>query len=327
MMQNRSNGQVLVRTEHLKKFFPLRKNKKKAFVRAVDDVTLDIYEGETLGLVGESGSGKTTLAKMILGLLPPTENTIFIREKDVWDKKNAKEIRKGVGAVFQDPASSLNPRSTVYRSLERPLQINGYSKEEAKSLIMETAKKINIGEELLERFPHELSGGQQQRVSIARAIMLQPNLLVLDEPTSALDVSVQAQTLNELLKLQQEFNMTYLFISHNLSVVRYMSDRICVMYGGCLVEIGKTNDVYERCMHPYSFGLLSSVPPLHPRERSRKKYLLSGDMPNLTEESTGCRFYSRCKFCKDICKQERPTLKEVESEHYVACHFAGEIEF
>lgn len=320
---------ILVKTEHLKKYFPLRKSgvKNKAFVRAVDDVSLEIYRGETLGLVGESGSGKTTIAKMILGLLPPTENTVFIDGKDVWNKKNTKEVRRQIGAVFQDPASSLNPRSTVYRSLERPLQINGYGKEEARALIYDTAEKVNLGRDLLQRFPHELSGGQQQRVSIARAIMLQPKLLVLDEPTSALDVSVQAQTLNELLSLQAEYGMTYLFITHNLSVVRYMSDRICVMYGGKLMEIGTTNDLYETYAHPYTAGLLSSVPPLHPRERNRKKHLLSGDMPSLVDVGEGCRFCSRCRFCQDICRKEEPKMKALGNGHYAACHFAGELLF
>ena len=266
-----SEKEILIQIEHLKKYFPLRNSKKGAAVRAVDDVSLKIYKGETLGLVGESGSGKTTLAKIILGLLPPTENTVYIGGKDMWNEKEQKELRKQIGAVFQDPASSLNPRTSIYRSLERPLEVHGISKEEAKKLIYDTADRINIGHELLERFPHELSGGQQQRVSIARAIMLQPSLLVLDEPTSALDVSVQAQTLNELLKLQGDYNMTYLFITHNLSVVRYMSDRICVMYGGQIMEIGSTEQVYAHYRHPYTFGLMSSVPPLHPKFRNRKR--------------------------------------------------------
>lgn len=326
-MNNEAKDSTLLQIEHLKKYFPLRRDKKNSFVRAVDDVTLDVFSGETLGLVGESGSGKTTLAKMILGLLPPTEGAIYLSGMDVWDKKNKKALRQSVGAVFQDPASSLNPRASIYRSLERPLLINGYNKESAKELIYETAEKINIGLELLDRFPHELSGGQQQRVSIARAIMLKPKCLVLDEPTSALDVSVQAQTLNELLKLQSELGMTYLFITHNLSVVRYMSDRICVMYGGKIMEIGKSADVYNSCTHPYTFGLLSSVPPLHPKERYRKKYLLSGDMPSLTEETTGCRFASRCKYCKEICQSQAPEMKEVGDGHFSACHFAGELEF
>ncbi len=319
--------EILIQIEHLKKYFPLRNNKKGAAVRAVDDVSLNIYKGETLGLVGESGSGKTTLAKIILGLLPPTENTVYIGGKNMWNKKEQKELRKQIGAVFQDPASSLNPRATIYRSLERPLEVHGLSKEEAKKLIYETAERINIGHELLERFPHELSGGQQQRVSIARAIMLQPALLVLDEPTSALDVSVQAQTLNELLKLQSDYNMTYLFITHNLSVVRYMSDRICVMYGGQIMEIGSTEQVYAHHRHPYTLGLMSSVPPLHPKFRNREKHLLSGEMPSLVGDGKGCAFASRCKFCKEICKEQRPEMKAVGDDHFAACHFAGELPF
>ena len=322
-----SEKEILVQIEHLKKYFPLRNSKKGAAVRAVDDVSLNIYKGETLGLVGESGSGKTTLAKIILGLLPPTENTVYIGGKNMWNKKEQKELRKQIGAVFQDPASSLNPRATIYRSLERPLEVHGLSKEEAKKLIYETAERINIGHELLERFPHELSGGQQQRVSIARAIMLQPSLLVLDEPTSALDVSVQAQTLNELLKLQGDYHMTYLFITHNLSVVRYMSDRICVMYGGQIMEIGSTEQVYAHYRHPYTFGLMSSVPPLHPKFRNRKKNLLSGEMPSLVGDGKGCAFASRCKFCKEICKEQRPEMKTVGDDHFAACHFAGELTF
>lgn len=319
--------EILIQIEHLKKYFPLRNNKKGAAVRAVDDVSLNIYKGETLGLVGESGSGKTTLAKIILGLLPPTESTVYIGGKNMWNKKEQKELRKQIGAVFQDPASSLNPRATIYRSLERPLEVHGLSKEEAKKLIYETAERINIGHELLERFPHELSGGQQQRVSIARAIMLQPALLVLDEPTSALDVSVQAQTLNELLKLQGDYNMTYLFITHNLSVVRYMSDRICVMYGGQIMEIGSTEQVYAHHRHPYTLGLMSSVPPLHPKFRNREKHLLSGEMPSLVGDGKGCAFASRCKFCKEICKEQRPEMKAVGDDHFTACHFAGELPF
>ncbi len=323
------NNNKVVEIKDIKKYFPLRGGgrKNKKYVKAVDGITLDVYEGETLGLVGESGSGKTTLAKMILGLLPPTENTVLIDGNDIWKDKKTKGRGKEVNAVFQDPASSLNPRSTIYRTLERPLLINGYSKEEAKERILDTVEKVNLRKELLDRFPNELSGGQQQRVSIARAISLMPRILVLDEPTSALDVSVQAQTLNELLRLQKELNMTYIFITHNLSVVRYMSDRICVMYGGKVMEIGKTEDIYEHCMHPYTLGLMSSVPPLHPRERNRKKHLLSGDMPSLIDVGEGCRFCSRCKYSKEICQNTQPPLKEVGEGHIVACHFAGELDF
>ena len=305
----------------------LRTDKKYGSLPALDNLNLELPRGKIIGLLGPNGSGKTTLAKIILGLLPPTENTVYIGGKNMWNKKEQKELRKQIGAVFQDPASSLNPRATIYRSLERPLEVHGLSKEEAKKLIYETAERINIGHELLERFPHELSGGQQQRVSIARAIMLQPALLVLDEPTSALDVSVQAQTLNELLKLQGDYNMTYLFITHNLSVVRYMSDRICVMYGGQIMEIGSTEQVYAHHRHPYTLGLMSSVPPLHPKFRNREKHLLSGEMPSLVGDGKGCAFASRCKFCKEICKEQRPGMKAVGDDHFAACHFAGELPF
>lgn len=323
------NKKTVVEINDIKKYFPLRggSRKNKRFVKAVDGISLEVYEGETLGLVGESGSGKTTLAKMILGLLPPTENTVVIDGKDIWADKKVRGRGKEVNAVFQDPASSLNPRSTIYKTLERPLLINGCSKEEAKERILDTVEKVNLRTELLDRFPGELSGGQQQRVSIARAISLMPRLLVLDEPTSALDVSVQAQTLNELLRLQKELNMTYIFITHNLSVVRYMSDRICVMYGGKIMEIGKTEDIYDNCLHPYTLGLMSSVPPLHPKERDRKKYLLSGDMPSLIDVGEGCRFCSRCSFRKDVCENTQPPLKDMGDGHCVACHFAGEIDF
>ncbi len=322
-------SEALLQVEHLKKYFPLGRGLKKnaSFVRAVDDVSLTIAPGETLGLVGESGSGKTTLAQMILGLLPPTEGTITLDGMDIHDRSCRKEFHRSIGAVFQDPASSLNPRTTVYRSLERPLALNGYSAADARELIRETAEKVNLGWELLERFPHELSGGQQQRVSIARAIMLKPKLLVLDEPTSALDVSVQAQTLNELLDLQQRFGLAYLFITHNLSVVRYMSDRICVMYGGRIMELGETEEVYHRHVHPYTLSLLSSVPPLHPRQRDRKKYLLTGDMPSLIGELKGCRFASRCPFAREACREAEPPMRDLGKGHLAACAFAGELEF
>lgn len=323
-------SQVILETEHLKKYFPLKGgliSKPKEMVKAVDDVSFKIHKGETLGLVGESGSGKTTIAKMVLNLLQPTAGSVYVDGEDVYGKARKKRGTSSIGAVFQDPASSLNPRNTIYKSLARPLTINGYSKADARDMIYESAEKINVGRELLDRFPHELSGGQQQRISIIRAIMLRPKLLVLDEPTSALDVSVQAQTLNELLDLQQEFELTYLFITHNLSVVRYMSDRICVMYGGKLMEIGNTDDISDACRHPYTIGLMSSAPPLHPKERDRKKYILSGEMPSLINVNKGCRFYSRCQFKQEKCDEIEPTLDVLCNEHSAACHFAAEKNF
>lgn len=308
-------GNTILRTTGLKKYFSTERGlkKNKNFVRAVDDVNIEIKEGETLGLVGESGSGKTTLAKLILGLLEPTAGEI--------------EIEGSVGAVFQDPASSLNPRATVYRSLERPLEIHGYNKSDAKDIINETCEKVNLRKELLDRFPHELSGGQQQRVSIARAIMLKPKLLVLDEPTSALDVSVQAQTLNELLDLQEKFGLSYLFITHNIAVVRYMSDRMSVMYGGKIMEVGSVDEICDMHSHPYTLSLLSSVPPLHPKDRDRKKFLLTGDMPSLSGDLKGCRFASRCKCAKEQCFAEEPAMKELGEGHEAACFFAGKLDF
>ncbi len=330
---------TVLRTEGLKKYFYTDRSlfkKKDSYVPAVDDVSIEIKEGETLGLVGESGSGKTTLAKLILGLLTPTAGKF--------------EVDGTVGAVFQDPASSLNPRTVAYRSLERPLELHGATKAEAKDIIMETCEKVNLRPELLERFPHELSGGQQQRVSIARAIMLKPKLLVLDEPTSALDVSVQAQTLNELLDLQDRFGLAYLFITHNIAVVRYMSDRIAVMYGGKIMEIGDTEEICEEYKHPYTLSLLSSVPPLHPKDRNRKKFLLTGDIPSLDSGQKGCRFASRCRFAKECCFSDIPEMRDIGIEppeiqeaadtvsvkenevsrgsgHQAACFFAGELEF
>lgn len=309
-------SETILKAEGLKKYFYTERSFKKnrSYVPAVDDVSIEIKEGETLGLVGESGSGKTTLAKLILGLLKPTAGKI--------------EIDGSVGAVFQDPASSLNPRATVYRSLERPLELHGANKAEAKDIIMETCEKVNLRTELLDRFPHELSGGQQQRVSIARAIMLKPKLLVLDEPTSALDVSVQAQTLNELLDLQDRFGLAYLFITHNIAVVRYMSDRISVMYGGKIMEVGDVDQICEDYRHPYTLSLLSSVPPLHPKDRDRKKFLLTGDMPSLDSGQKGCRFASRCRFAKECCLSEEPPMKDMDGAgHKAACFFAGELDF
>ena len=307
-------AEPILRVEAVKKYFYTGRGFRKGnTVYAVDDVSLSIAPGETLGLVGESGSGKTSLAKLILGLMAPDSGSITLDGKPLSTRRK----ENAIGAVFQDPASSLNPRATVYRSLERPLQLHGFGKNDAHSLILETAERVNLGRELLDRFPHELSGGQQQRVSIARAIMLKPKLLVLDEPTSALDVSVQAQTLNELLDLQERFGLAYLFISHNLSVIRYMSDRICVMYGGKLMECGEAEEVYHTCVHPYTLSLLSSVPPLHPSLRSRKKLLLSADVP--LSSGDGCRFAPRCPFADESCRSGDFPLQESGQGHFSAC--------
>lgn len=323
--------ETLLQVSNLKKYFTIKKgilNKRVYHVKAVDDVSFAIFKGETLGLVGESGCGKTTMARLILNLVRPSENTIHFRGVDIYKAsgKALRSLRTKIGIVFQDPAASLNPRTTILESLERPLKINGVTKQAARDVIDLVVSKVNLGQELLTRYPHQLSGGQQQRASIARAIMLRPELLVLDEPTSALDVSVQAQILNVLLELQQEFNLTYLFITHNLSVVRYMSDRICVMYIGRVMEIGPTETIYNHPLHPYTAGLLASAPPLSPRDRKNKKMVLQGDPPSLIDPPPGCRLSLRCPFCIDQCKSTTPELFEAKPGHFVACHRALEID-
>ncbi len=318
--------------DNVKKYFTFSKgiiNKRVYHVKAVDGISFDINRGETVGLVGESGSGKTTLARLILRLTAPTENTIYFNDKDIFKAEGSElaDIRRKMSIVFQDPAASLNPRATIRDSLTRPLEINGFKKDEINSRLKEVTQKVNLGKELMNRFPHQLSGGQQQRASIARALILRPEFIVLDEPTSALDVSVQAQILNLLLDLQKEYNLTYLFITHNLSVVRYVSDRIGVMYLGKLMELAEVDELYKDPRHPYTIGLLSSAPALSPRVRNREKIVISGDPPSLINPPQGCRLNQRCPYKADICSQCSPELKEVKPNHWVACHRAAELDF
>jgi oligopeptide/dipeptide ABC transporter ATP-binding protein len=315
MSSERDAGPALVELREVTKLYPV-KGRKGEFVHAADGITFDIRSGETLGLVGESGSGKSTLARLLLGLTPATSGTITVDGVAV-TPRNRKDYQGKMGAVFQDPASSLNPRWTVREVLARPLAANRIP--DADELIRETCEKVGLGPELLDRRPRELSGGQQQRVSVARAIMLRPKLLVLDEPTSALDVSVQAQTLNVLLDLQESDGLAYLFITHNLSVVNYMADRICVMYSGKVMEIGDAADVVERYRHPYTQGLVSSVPPLNPKGRSEERHTLEGDVPSLVDVGDGCRFAARCPYAEPDCRTTAPPAREVEPGHVVWC--------
>jgi len=322
----------LVRIDNLKKYFKIEKGllkKKTINVKAVDNIELEIYKGETFGLVGESGSGKTTVARLLLNFTKPTTNTIYFDGIDIFNcsKSELSQLRKRIGVVFQDPAASLNPRSTIYDTLRRPLEVNNVDKSQIDTIIKEIMSNVNLGDELLSRYPHQLSGGQQQRVSVARSIILKPDFLVLDEPTSALDISVQAQVLNLLLDIQKKYDMTYLFISHNLSVVRYISDRIGVMYLGKIVEIGTVEQIYKNTLHPYTVGLLTSEPALSPKDRDKNKLILEGEAPSMMKEIKGCNLSNRCPFKKDLCDLEEPKLVEIEKGHRAACHFAGELEF
>lgn len=295
---------------------------KKAKIRAVNDISFTINEGEAVGLVGESGCGKTTTGKMIVRLMEPTAGKIVFSNKDISNLrgKSLKNLRKKIQMVFQDPFSSLNPRMTVYDILKRPLEIfriAGTSKEK-KQIVLNALQDVGLKPEHLTRYPHEFSGGQRQRIAIARALILKPRFIVLDEPTSALDVSVQAQILNLLKRLRKEFSLTYLLISHDLSVVKFLSDRIMVMYMGKLVEVSSTNDLFREPLHPYTKLLMDSIPNLNPRNRRRLK-LIEGDIPSLLNPPSGCFFSPRCPIRSSECDKAFPELKEVKKGHFVAC--------
>lgn len=320
----------IIEINNIKKYFEISSGifkKKTTYIKAVDDVSMTIKKGEIVGLVGESGSGKTTLARLILKLISPTESTVFINSIDIFkaDDKKMREIRKYVSVVFQDPAASLNPRVTIGESIMRPLLINGVKKDLANDKAKEVLEKVKLDKSYLERYPHQLSGGQQQRVSIARALILEPKVMILDEPTSALDISVQAQILNLLLELQKEYNLTYLMITHDLNVVRYISDKIAVMYLGKLVEFGDTDDVFDSPKHPYTKGLIASSPVLNPRKRDRKKFLMKGEPDSLINLPPGCRLSSRCPYKTEECTNNIPELEDIGNGHFTSCFKYKEI--
>ncbi|MDP2857715.1 MAG: ABC transporter ATP-binding protein [Bacillota bacterium] len=315
----------LVKLMDVEKHFPIWEgflSRRHRYVRAVDRISLSIARGETFGLVGESGSGKTTLARLIPRLTKITAGKLLYSGTDVAGAPGAQmmSLRRRMGIVFQDPSSSLNPRVTVKASIQRPLELASRPRPEIERRTLETAELVNLGRELLDRYPHQLSGGQQQRASIARAVILRPEFLILDEPTSSLDVSVQAQILNLLLDLQQEFGLTYLLITHNLTVVRYMCDRVGVMYLGKLAELSPVADLYRNPLHPYSVALLSASPPASPRSRNRERVRLAGDPPSLINPPAGCRLNPRCPYAFDRCRVEEPKLMERAPKHFVACH-------
>ncbi len=315
----------LVEVKNIKKYF----STKKGTLHAVDDVSFDIYEGETLGLVGESGCGKSTLGRVMIRLLEATSGQMCFEGENIlkYNSSKMKQLRKKVQIVFQDPYSSLNPRLSVSKLIAEPLIVNGYYKtnSEMNTRVLELMDTVGLARRLFDSYPHELDGGRRQRIGIARALALSPKFIVLDEPVSALDVCVQAQILNLLAGLKKEKGFTYIFIAHNLSVVKHVSDRIAVMYLGKIVEITDYKTLFTDPLHPYTQALLSAI-PIPKVNQKRKRIILEGDVPSPIEPPEGCRFAGRCRYRKEICTEVTPTLKEADSGHSVACHFVRNLQ-
>jgi oligopeptide/dipeptide ABC transporter ATP-binding protein len=332
---NGQNGQVLLDVKGLKKFFPIRRGFLRRVVgqvRAVDDVNFFVNKGETLSLVGESGCGKTTTARCILRAIKPTAGKILFRtdqgsivDLSTLSRGELQPLRRQMQMIFQDPFASLNPRMTILDIVGEPLLVHGVrSRGERTDRVAELLRLVGLRPEYMNRFPHAFSGGQRQRIGIARALALHPSLVVADEAVSALDVSVQAQILNLLIELQEELDLTYLFVAHDLSVVKHISDRVAVMYVGRIVELAERERIFQTPKHPYTAALLSAVPKPDPRARSQR-ILLQGEVANPAAPPTGCYFHPRCQFAVDRCRIETPLLQEIEPGHFVNCHRAGEL--
>lgn len=323
--------QQAIRIEHLYKQFSVDNgffSKGKNSVKAVNDVSLTLNKGEILGLVGESGSGKTTLARLILNLTKATSGSVTIDGINL-SKASAAEVkllRQKIAVVFQDPASNLNPRETVMSSIMRPLVLHGMSKAEAREKARETLRSVKMDEHYLNSYPHQLSGGQLQRIAIARALAVNPEIMILDEPTSALDVSVQAQILNLLLDLQEQHQLTYLVITHDLNVIRYISDRVAVMYLGKLVEYGPTDIICSNPSHPYTKALMAASPILDPTLRGREKHIMKGDPGSLIHLPEGCHFHPRCPYAQEQCLKQEPEMLQLAENHWACCHLCGRTE-
>ncbi len=322
-MANKKNKEVLVEVKNLKKYFKVGRD---SYVQAVDNVSFDIYKGETLGLVGESGCGKTTCGKTVLGLYDATDGEVLYEGVDVHglDKHEKKDFSKKAQIIFQDPYSSLNPRMTVGDIIGEGLDIHDIAHgKEREQMILDLLRTVGLNKEHISRFAHEFSGGQRQRIGIARALAIEPEFIVADEPISALDVSIQAQVVNLLMDLQREKGLTYLFIAHDLSMVKYISDRVGVMYLGQIVELTESDELYSNPLHPYTQALMSAIPVADPKIEAEKTVIpIEGEIPSPINPPSGCRFRTRCRYAEEICK-EQPEFREVKEGHFVACHLVG----
>ena len=317
----------LLEVENLKQYYPIRGGllgKVVNHVKAVVGVSFTVYPGETLGIVGESGCGKSTTGRSILRLEEPTEGSVVFRGDNIlnYSKDQMRKVRKEMQIIFQDPFASLNPRRTVGQTIEEALEIsNVVAPEDRRVRALQVMEQVGLRPDQIDRYPHEFSGGQRQRICIARALAVEPSLIVCDEAVSALDVSIQAQVLNLLKDLQQQYDLTYLFISHDLGVVHYITDRVMVMYLGKVVELANTNELFDTPYHPYTKALLSAIPSLDPDEK-KERIILQGDVPSPINPPTGCRFHTRCPIAVERCKIEEPLLRELSPAHHVACHLA-----
>lgn len=320
-----NNNEILYDVQGLSRYFP----SKRGVVKAVDDVSFQIRKGETFSLVGESGCGKTTCGRTLLGVYSKTAGKVLYHgvDKDSLSKAQQKEYLQKNQMIFQDPYACLDPRMSIASIIEEGMKVHfSYSASVRTAICAELLHKVGLPAEFLSRFPHELSGGQRQRIGIARALAMNPEFIVCDEPIAALDVSIQAQVVNLLIRLQKEMGLTYLFISHDLSMVKHISDKIAVMYLGSIVELGTPDALYNRPMHPYSKALLSAIPVADPDGNWVKKRIpLTGEVPSPVDAPAGCKFWKRCPYAKETCKEQRPVLRELEAGHFVACHFAEEL--